>query len=191
MKRLIIFSLLIFCLLTINYGQSCGGGTATFHIYNESGLVEIKDFYVSLHIVSEEQDWRGKDFSKFGWKRQIFDKKTIAKYESLRNHREHLESAFEIPSKEFHRLFQERQKILEKNPKSIVATEKDRCGNFMQDSSDTRQKPFNVCTREGCSYMVVAQIQAKGYETAYFVSDFICGCTKHYEFRLQKKRAKE
>ena len=189
MKNSFILTILLFSLFTVSYGQSCGGGKSYFHIFDENGLTEIKDFYFNLHIVSEDQSWRGKDFSKFGWKQQIFDEATRKKYESPKTH-EYFEDAFEIPQKEQSRLIQNWIKLSEKNPDSIFAKDKDRCDNWLQGSSDTKQKPINVCTIEGCSWMVLLEIQAKGYETAYFVSDFLCGCTKHYEFRLKRKRDK-
>lgn len=189
MKRSFIVIILLFSLFTAIYGQSCGGGNSYFHVFDENGLIEIKDFYLNLHIVSEDQLWRGKDFSKYGWKQQIFDEATRKKYKDPKTH-EYLEDAFEIPAKEQSRLIENWIKLSEKNLNSIFAKDKDRCDNWLQGSSDTRQKPINVCTIEGCGWMVLLEIQAKGYETAYFVSDFLCGCTKHYEFRLKRKRDK-
>jgi len=178
-----------------SFGQSCGGGTATFHIFDESGSTEIKDVYVALHLVSEDQMWITKDYSGLGWKRQTFDEKTSAKYKKDSS-RETFEMAFEIPASEYLRLMKERKAIIEKNPQSIVAEiTKDRCDNSLQGSTDIKPREFaknsiGFCTREGCDFMVVAEIQAKGYETAYFVSEFICGCSKHYEFRLKEKPEK-
>lgn len=187
-KTFIAIIFISLCFQT-TFGQSCGGGNSYFHVFDENGLIEIKDFYFNLHIVSEDQLWRGKDFSKYGWKQQIFDKATRKKYKDPKTH-EYLEDAFEIPAKEQSRLIENWIKLSEKNPDSIFAKDKDRCDNWLQGSSDTRQKPINVCTIEGCGWMVLLEIQAKGYETAYFVSDFLCGCTKHYEFRLKRKRDK-
>lgn len=172
------------------YGQSCGSGKSIFHVYEENGFIEIKNFYISLHIVSEDQGWKVKDFNKYGWKRQIFDEETRKKYENAKSHREHLETAYEIPPPEQSRLIQNWIKLSNKYPNDIYAKNKDHCGNFLQESTDTRKLPFSVCTKEGCSWMVLLEIQAKGYETAYYVSDFLCGCTKHYEFRLNRKRDK-
>lgn len=70
MKLKAILILLLFFIATTTYGQSCGGGTVAFHIFNNSGLIEIKDYSVSLYVVSEDQSWQSKDFSNFGWKRQ-------------------------------------------------------------------------------------------------------------------------
>lgn len=188
MKHLSILFFLL-SIISTNYGQSCGGGISNFHVYDESGFTEIKDFYINLHIVSEDQGWKLKDFSKYGWKRQIFFKETRQKYENTKTH-ECLETAFEIPFKEKNLLIENWIKLSKENPKSIFAEEKDRCDNWLQESSDTRKMPFSVCTVEGCSWMVLLEIQAKGYEAAYFVSDFLCGCTKHYEFRLKQRRDK-
>ena len=190
MKRIVIILFLLISFLSTIYGQSCGGGKSIFHVYNEGGFIEIKDFYINLHVVSNDQGWRVKDFSKYGWKQQIFDEETIKKYEDPKKYREHLESAFEIPQKEATRLIENWIKLSKENPNSIFTKDKDRCDNWLQESSDTRKQPLSFCTVEGCSWMVLAEIQAKGYETAYFVSDFLCGCTKHYEFRLQRKRDK-
>lgn len=190
MKRIAVFFFLLISLFSINYGQSCGSGKSIFHVYDENGLFEVKDFYINLHIVSEDQGWKGQDFSQYGWKRQIFDKETHKKYEDPRNYREHLETAFEIPPNEATRLIENWIKLSKKYPNEIYAENKDHCGNWLQESSDTRKMPFSVCTREGCNWMVLLEIQAKDFETAYFVSDFLCGCTKHYEFRLNRKRDK-
>lgn len=190
MKRIVILLFLLISLLATHYGQSCGGGKSIFHVYDENGIIEVKDFYINLHIVSEDQGWKVKDFSKYGWKRQIFDQETRKKYEDPKKYREHLETAFEIPPNEAARLIENWIKLSKKYPNEIYAKNKDHCGNWLQESSDTRKMPFSFCTREGCSWMVLAEIQAKGYETANYVSDFICGCTKHYEFRLKPKRDK-
>lgn len=183
-------SILIFLLsiFSSTYGQSCGGGKSIFHVYDENGLFEVKDFYINLHIVSEDQGWKTQNFSKYGWKRQIFDEETENKYKNPKNYREYLENAYEIPAKEATRLLENWIRLSKQRPNSIFTENKDHCGNWLQESSDTRKLPFSVCTREGCSWMVLLEIQAKGYETAYFVSDFLCGCTKHYEFRLQRRR---
>ncbi|MEK7723655.1 MAG: hypothetical protein AAB336_04850 [Acidobacteriota bacterium] len=187
MRKLNVFLAIIFLISTFqtSYGQSCGGGTSTFHVYDENGFIEVTDFYINLHIVSEDQGWKVKDFSKYGWKRQIFSEETHKKY---KNSKESLKTAFEIPPNEQSRLIQNWIKLAKKYPNDIYAKNKDHCGNWLQESTDTRKKPFSVCTREGCSWMVLLEIQAKGYETAYYVSDFLCGCTKHYEFRLKQKR---
>jgi hypothetical protein len=199
MKRWVIGLLLAAVFVTaffsqISFAQSCGGGKSFFHVFDESGFYEVKNVYISLHIVDENQDWLIKDFSKWGWKRQDFGETIARKYQNSKTH-ESFETAFEVPTKEATRLIENWIKLSEKDPQSIFAEEKDRCGNSLQGSSefmkDERGKNlFSICTREGCSWMVLAEIQSKDYETAYFVSDFTCGCTKHYEFRLKRKRNK-
>lgn len=189
---LTIFAVWLFSVAA--FGQSCGGGKAFFHVFNEISIYEIKNAYISLRIVDENQDWKNKDLSKLGWKRQIFDDKTAAKYTNSKTH-EYFETAFEVPFNEQSRLLQNWIKLSEKDPQSIFAKDTDRCGNSMQGSTEfmkdeSGKNLFNICTREGCNWMVLAVVQAKGYETAYFVSDFICGCTKHYEFRLRERRNK-
>jgi hypothetical protein len=188
MNLKIIFIILAFLSVApVARGQSCGGGTSTFHIFDEDGTTEIRHFYISLQIVSEDQLWRTKDFGKSGWKRQKFGEETAAKYTSSKKSGS-FETAFEISYDEYSRLLENREKIIKKAPDSLLATtEKDRCGSFLQESVEADQTPFSICTREGCGWMVVAAVQAKDYETAYFVSDFTCGCTKHYELRLKKK----
>lgn len=190
MKQIALLLFLLISFLSTIYGQSCGSGKSIFHVYDENGLIEVKDFYFNLHIVSEDQGWKVQNFSIYGWKRQIFDEETQKKYKDPKNYRERLETAFEIPTKEASRLIENWIKLSKKYPNEIYAENKDHCGNWLQGSSDTRKLPFGVCTLEGCSWMVLLEIQAKGYETAHFVSDFLCGCTKHYEFRLQRKRDK-
>lgn len=192
MNKLNAFLAIILAVLAFHtiHGQSCGVGKSIFHVYEENGFIEVKDFYISLHIVSEDQGWKTQNFSKYGWKRQIFDEETHKKYEKPKKYREHLETAYEIPLQEQSKLIQNWSKLSKKYPNEIYAKNKDHCGNWLQVSSDTRKLPFSVCTREGCSWMVLLEIQAKGYETAYYVSDFLCGCTKHYEFRLNRKHDK-
>ena len=128
--NLIVFLALVFASLCCQptFGQSCGGGKSYFHVFDESDAYEIKDVYISLHIVDENQDWRTKNFSKFGWKRQIFDDKTAKKYTNSKTHST-FETAFEIPFKEQSRLVQNWIKLAEKYPTSIFAEDKDRCGN--------------------------------------------------------------
>lgn len=188
MKKLNLLLSILFAISTFQttYGQACGAGVSIFHVFDENGFIEVKDYYVSLHIVSDDLGWKNKDFSKFGWKKQFFDKKTYSKYGEWRG----LQPAFEIPLKEQSRLIQNWIKLAKKSPESIFAKNKDRCDNWLQESTDTRKKTFSVCTLEACNWMVLLEIQSKDYETAYYVSDFLCGCTKHYEFRLNRKRDK-
>ncbi len=198
MKRAAIilnFSFALICLLSqSSFSQSCGSGKSFFHVFSEDDSVELRKVYISLHVVDANQDWHKKDFRNRGWKEQEYSEEAAKKYTN-RKARSVYERAFEIPLQEESRLMQNWMKLSRKHPNSIFTAEKDRCGNWMQGSSefmnDVFGKPiFNTCTREGCRWMVLAVIQAKDHLPGYFVSDFICGCTKHYEFRLRKRRDK-
>ncbi|MCU0238023.1 MAG: hypothetical protein MUC29_01160 [Pyrinomonadaceae bacterium] len=184
MKLKVFFLIIVVTFFFSNtFGQSCGGGNAIFHIFDENDIEEIKDFNISFHIVSEDQNWQFQDFSKFSWKQQIFDKKTLEKGDKFK-------SAFEISATEYWRLIKEREQILIKKPKSFVSKEIDRCNYYQKSFPINLDKPFTICVTEGCNFMVVAQVQAKGYETAYYLDNFACGCSKSYKFNLQRKRNK-
>ncbi|MBS1794919.1 MAG: hypothetical protein JSS81_13750 [Acidobacteria bacterium] len=179
-------AILIFCLFFLfapaAFGQSCGGGTAYFHIFDERGEKEIADAAVRLFVVSEDQSWMLADFTDRGWMRQTFDETVARKYAG--RPRVSFETAYAIPAGEFARLVEERRRALEKNPRSpIVEAEK----VIAEKPKPANERVFSAGTREGCSFMAAAEIAAAGFETAWFVSDFTCGCTKHYEFRLRAK----
>ncbi len=171
------------------FGQSCGGGTTFFHLFDEDGISEITNYSITLHIVDEDQSWKLDNFEKLGWKRQILDDKTAVKYADKKFDRGSLETAYEISANEYWRLLKIRDELLKKKPESFVGKKINRC-NYHEPSLIDRDKQFSVCTSEACNLKVVAKIEAEGYETAYYVSDFICGCGKHYEFRLLRKRNK-
>src|SRR4051812_37301925 len=104
MKRCAIGLLLAAVFITAFFsqtslGQSCGGGKSFFHVFDESGSYEVKNVYISLHIVDENQEWLMKDFSKRGWKRQDFGEIIARKYQNSKTH-ESFETAFEVPAKE-------------------------------------------------------------------------------------------
>lgn len=186
LKSFLVIVIAICCYQT-TFGQSCGGGNASFYVSDKNGIQQIKKFQISFHIVSENQDWRSQDLSKFGWKRQIFAEKRLEKY---KKRGDSLELAFEIPPAEYSRLMKEREQILKKNPDSVVTKKIDRCDYYREKPLLSQDEPLTICIREGCSFMVVAEVQAEGYEIGYYISNFTCGCPKHYEFRLRKKRDK-
>lgn len=190
MKKLRAFLLIIvvICCYQTAFGQSCGGGNATFYVFDENDIEEIKDFQITFHIVSEDQNWQFQDSGKFGWKRQIVDKKNSDKSPKSKYEGDKRWTAFEISESEYFRLMKEREQILKKNPKSFVNKKIDRCDYYYKSLPLKLDKPFTICVTEGCNLQVVAKIEAKGYETAYYLSDFTCGCPKFYKFNLVRKR---
>lgn len=192
MRKLQTFLVIIFaiCCYQTTFAQSCGGGNATFYVFDEDGIQEIKDFKISFHTVSENQNWQFEDAVKFGWKQQTVDEARLEKHENSKRKGGRLQLAYKISASEYSRLMKEREQILKKNPDSFIAKKIDRCNYYRKSSPINLNESFTICVSEGCNKMVVAEVQAEGYETAYFVDDFTCGCSKTYVFQLQRKRNK-
>lgn len=175
-----------------SFGQSCGSGKAVFYVFDENGIEEITEYTISFRVVDEDQHWNGDDYIPYGWQLQSFE--SSVKNEKKNSKPIPFERAYEISASEFDRLLENRRNILEENPQSVVKVSKDSCQNSLTEinvsAKQNKENRLEICTSEGCHLKMVAEIRAEGYQTGYFVSDFICDCNKVYQFRLIRNRPK-
>lgn len=187
-RQVFLLIILSICCYQSTFGQRCGAGNATFYVSDDNEMQEVENFKISFHTVSEDQNWQYKNADKFGWKLQTFDEKLLDQFFDSKKITQKLAYAYEISYAEYSRLLSQRTQIIKDKPDSFVAKNIERCNIYRRNTPPDLEDLFTLCVTEGCNKMVVAEVSADGYETAYYLDNFTCGCSKTYRLKLKRKR---